>query len=728
MVRLGDGRGAARAEHQQRDQGEREAGGGRDQDAPPASGRQRPLGEVLGQLAEHQQEDQQGHRLDQHLRERQVGRTVEQEEQCGPVAGHAQQHDGAEPSARSGDQHGGHHEQPPDHELEGVVGQPYRWPGTDPAEADEDEQRDHREDGGDVMGQRAALGAVGDLDREPVEAGHRLGVEVCGGRHGRERLLQGGDPAPLPEQDGAAGDRQQRGEQRGAEAGQEREAVAVLAGGHRERVGGERLRQRSPGETPGQARQPQQDGRGHEARCGGVPDRGGRHLRLGREGAPPEPQRVGDGDRRAEHDHGHQRPGRQRRDAGAVAAEREVGEALQTGLLGNEAERRRQPGHRRRRQRRDTGEYRQPAAQAAEPAELAGAGGVVHDPHDEEEGRLEQGVGEQHGQPAEGGRLGAGADEQHQQAELADRPVGEQQLEVVLPQCPPAAEEQGERTQQPHRRPPQRQRGQRRGQHRHQVDAGLHHRRRVQVGRDRGRRRHRAGQPEVERHQRRLAQRPGQHEQGGDHGGRPLRRGGEQRGQAEAARLVPQHQQPDQHRQPAGGGDDQRREGCRAVRAAGRIVGDEQVGEHRGGLPEHVHDNEVVGGDQPDHRRAERGQQAHHPGLRGVGLEVPAAVQEHQRADAGDHQRQQPLHQPDPERQFDTQPGDPRHGLGDHPAREHLWAQGEQPAEAERRQRRREPEGPVPQPPGEQGRQHGEQQVDADQGHQHRPHTLPASA
>jgi hypothetical protein len=188
--------------------------------------------------------------------------------------------------------------------------------------------------------------------------------------------------------------------------------------------------------------------------------------------------------------------------------------------------------------------------------------------------------------------------------------------------------------------------------------------------------------------------------------------------------MQPQHQQPDQHRQPAGGGDDQRGQGGRAVRPAGRVVRDEQVGEDRGGLPEHVHHDEVVGGDQPDHGRAEGGEQPDHARLRRVGLEVPAAVPQHQRPDAGDRQRQQPLHQPDPERQFYAQAGDPRHALCHHPAGKDRGAEREQPAEARCGKTGGDQERPVPQRPGEQRCQHGEQQVDADQGHHHRAHPL----
>ena len=168
---------------------------------------------------------------------------------------------------------------------------------------------------------------------------------------------------------------------------------------------------------------------------------------------------------------------------------------------------------------------------------------------------------------------------------------------------------------------------------------------RVQVGRDRGGRGHCARQPEVEGDQRRLAQRSGQHQQRCQHHAGPGRRCGQNGGEAESAGDVPEAEEADQHREPAGGGDDQSGEGGRTVRATGGVVADQQVGEDRRGLPEHVDRDQVVSGDQSDHRRAEGGEEPDHAGLGSVRDEIPAAVDQHQGADTGDDQRQYPLQQ-----------------------------------------------------------------------------------
>ena len=91
----------------------------------------------------------------------------------------------------------------------------------------------------------------------------------------------------------------------------------------------------------------------------------------------------------------------------------------------------------------DAGEHRQPAAEPGQLAQVAGAGGVVDDADDEEQRRLEQRVRDGMASPAAAQLLAAGADQHDQEAELADRAVGEQQLEVVLPQRPLAADQHG---------------------------------------------------------------------------------------------------------------------------------------------------------------------------------------------------------------------------------------------------------------------------------------------
>ena len=132
---------------------------------------------------------------------------------------------------------------------------------------------------------------------------------------------------------------------------------------------------------------------------------------------------------------------------------------------------------------------------------------MVDDAHHEEQRRLEQRVRQQHHRAGQRRVAEAGAERDDEQAELADRAVGQQQLQVMLAQRRPAAEEHGDGAGDEHDRAPRRGAGEHRPQQRDQEDPGLDHRRRVQVGADRRRRGHRRGQPEAEREDRRLGQR-----------------------------------------------------------------------------------------------------------------------------------------------------------------------------------------------------------------------------
>ena len=105
-------------------------------------------------------------------------------------------------------------------------------------------------------------------------------------------------------------------------------------------------------------------------------------------------------------------------------------------------------------QRADHREDGQPAAEAGEAAQVAGAGRVVDDADGEEEGGLEQRVRERHHQPGGGELPAAGADEHHEEAELADRAEGEQQLEVGLPERAVAADQHRGEAQAEQDRPP----------------------------------------------------------------------------------------------------------------------------------------------------------------------------------------------------------------------------------------------------------------------------------
>ena len=96
--------------------------------------------------------------------------------------------------------------------------------------------------------------------------------------------------------------------------------------------------------------------------------------------------------------------------------------------------------------------------------------------------------------------------------EMADGRIGEQPLQVVLEDRDEGAEQEREQAGRADEPEPLVGSGQHRPQPRQQEYAGLHHRRRVQVGRHRRRRRHRVRQPEVKRKLRALRQRAEQDE------------------------------------------------------------------------------------------------------------------------------------------------------------------------------------------------------------------------
>ena len=100
-------------------------------------------------------------------------------------------------------------------------------------------------------------------------------------------------------------------------------------------------------------------------------------------------------------------------------------------------------------------------------------------------------------------------------------------------------------------------------------------------------------------------------------------------------------QDADEHRQPAGGREDQRLAGRAPGRQPGAAAADQQEREDGGELPEHVQQEQVVGEDQAEHRAGERDELCPRTGrCRRRRLEVPGAVDQHQRADPGDQQRE----------------------------------------------------------------------------------------
>ena len=342
-------------------------------------------------------------------------------------------------------------------------------------------------------------------------------------------------------------------------------------------------------------------------------------------------------------------------------------------LLGDEADRRGDADHRGDRDDRERRHHRGLPADPAELVDVARGELAVDHADDEEQRRLEERVAEQQREAGERGVARAEAEHHRQEAELADRAEREHALEVGLAQGLHAAEQHREDAEPDHDRPPRPGIRERRREPGEQVDAGLHHRRRVQVGADRGRRGHGAREPEVEREDRRLAERA-----------RPAAARARRRRSAPvggSARMVEMLEVPAAttiSTTPISITSPPRVVTSRACRAARRLAGaavvvpDQQVREHARDLPEHHEHDEVVGEHEPVHRAGERQQHRRElPESLVLVAEVPAAVEHHQGADAGDDEGQEPAERVHAHRERDAQRRDPVEGLERDVAGEH---------------------------------------------------------
>jgi hypothetical protein len=108
---------------------------------------------------------------------------------------------------------------------------------------------------------------------------------------------------------------------------------------------------------------------------------------------------------------------------------------------------------------------------------------------------------------------------------------------------------------------------------------------------------------------------------------------------------VAEEEEPAEHRQPTGAGDDQRLEGCVARLLLVAAIADEQERRDRGELPEPVQHEEVVGEDEAHHGSAEQREEAEEaPDPWVSGVEVGGGVDEDGQSDPRseqDHDRRQ---------------------------------------------------------------------------------------
>ena len=204
---------------------------------------------------------------------------------------------------------------------------------------------------------------------------------------------------------------------------------------------------------------------------------------------------------------------------------------------------------------------------------------------------------------------------------------------------------------------------QRRPQPRQQEHAGLHQRGRMQIGRDRRRRRHGVRQPEVERELRALGQGAEQDEDQRRQVERMRRGCGRPTAstavEVVAADDVAEHQHAGEQAEPAGGGDGQRH--ARAVaRGRGVVpVADQQEGEEAGQLPEEDELDQVAGEHHARHGAHEGEQEREEARHRVFGRHVVARVEHHERADAGHQPGEEPGEAVHPQRRSRARAGHP---------------------------------------------------------------------
>jgi hypothetical protein len=242
----------------------------------------------------------------------------------------------------------------------------------------------------------------------------------------------------------------------------------------------------------------------------------------------------------------------------------------------------------------------------------------------------------------DGGDLGqrrTQAEQQRDEAQLADGAVGQQPLQVVLEQRDIGPEEHGHEPDAADRPEPLLGACQHRPEPHQQEDAGLYHRRRMQVGADRCRRRHRVRQPEVERELRRLGECPEQDQ--GKHEGISWVGADQVAGRKHGAeRVAPDDVADQQHgrkqRQSPGAGDEQCQPRSLAGFGGAAPETDQQEGTQAGQFPENQQQEQVVRGHDAEHRAHEEQQVGEEAAVAILVGEVVVRVEDDQQADADD--------------------------------------------------------------------------------------------
>ncbi len=234
---------------------------------------------------------------------------------------------------------------------------------------------------------------------------------------------------------------------------------------------------------------------------------------------------------------------------------------LEQELLGNEAEKRGQPRHGQAGECGGHGRNRQKSSEAPHQAQLAQTGCVQDGPRAEEQRRLVERVGQDVSDRRDARHRPVETDEHHQDPERRHRGVGQHGLEVLGAQRLESADQHRGEGETDQRIAPAGYGPDHRLEACQQVDAELHHRGRVQVGRDGRGRLHGVRQPEMERELSRLGEGTGEetdHDRHDPRATRQLGRARDRPGHRVAAERRADENDRSEQREPAARGHAQR--------------------------------------------------------------------------------------------------------------------------------------------------------------------------
>ena len=265
----------------------------------------------------------------------------------------------------------------------------------------------------------------------------------------------------------------------------------------------------------------------------------------------------------------------------------------------------------------------------------------------------------------EGARVGRGADGHDHVADLRHRRVGDDAFDVRDDEADRARDQQrhaaDDRADVGRGRRPLEERVQAPDQ----VDAGGHHRRRVDQRGDRRRALHRVREPRVQRYLRGLRERADEDQ---DHRrderrvvpGERLLDALEQLGVVEHAHLAEQEERAEHEADVADDVDDEGLDAGARRRRAPVPVGDQHVARRADERPADDQQDEVAGQHQQQHREDEEVQVREEARVAAVGLHVADRVEVDQRRDAADDQDHQRRQRIDVDPELDVDAGDVR--------------------------------------------------------------------